>query len=145
MELVLLHCAPLQVVDRSCGVHLSSPSGQFLNCATGGLSTHFHGEVRRRERPLLPLQDVEVIIGRMPARVSLRSNWRSEYDKILGDAGVYYIHGAHSTAGVVEDPLFHARIDVRQSVFPSEIGGDERHHRSCIIAVLVDCRPGQAV
>jgi hypothetical protein len=66
---------------------------------------HLLLETARRECPLLTLEDVEEVVGRVQARMALRTERRAEEDEVLRDAGVDDVHGAHGAAGVVQDPV----------------------------------------
>jgi hypothetical protein len=93
VHLVLLHRPADEVVHRALGVPL-------------------HDERVPRRRPLLTLEDVEVVVRRVPARVSLGAQRRAEHDQVLGHARVQDVHAAHGAAGVVEDPLGRERRDL---------------------------------
>lgn len=58
-----------------------------------------------RVRPLLALEDIEVVVGRVPAAVALGAQRRAKDDQVLGDAGVDDVHAPHGAARVVEHPL----------------------------------------
>ena len=64
----------------------------------------------RRERPLLALQNMEIIITGVQARMSLRAERRPKDNKVLRQARMDDIHRAHRAARVAEDPLVRARI-----------------------------------
>ena len=65
----------------------------------------FHFECARLERPLFADEDVEIVVGGVQARVALGAKRRAKDDEVLGDAGVYNVHGAHRAACVVEHPF----------------------------------------
>ena len=90
MHLVLLDLTTLQVVHAALGISL-------------------HDQTVRRRRPLLPLENVEVVVGGMSARVAFGPQRCAEYDQVLGDRGMQKIHGAHSTACIIMDPFFLVR------------------------------------
>ena len=70
---------------------------------TGAVPLHF--ERTGLERPLLPDEDVEIVVGDVQARVALCAEWRAKDDEVLGDAGVDDVHRAHRAARVVEYPF----------------------------------------
>ncbi len=92
MHLILLCRRPRQMmyIPRSVPLHLQAP---------------------RCERPLLPDQNVKIVISGMQPRVSLCAQRRAEYDEVLSDARVDDVHRAHRTAGVAEDPFVLARVE----------------------------------
>lgn len=116
MHLVLLHLAPPQPVyaPRRISLHL---------------------QLSRQKRPLLPNQNIEIIVGSVHARVSLRAQRRSEDNEILGYGGVNDVHGAHGPAGVVEHPFVLVCVegDLRGGEGGREIGQDVRDHASGVV------------
>jgi hypothetical protein len=66
----------------------------------------------RRRGPLLTFQYVEVIIRGMSSRVSFRTQRCSKDDQILGDTGVYNVHGAHCPTRIIEHPFIGQRRDL---------------------------------
>lgn len=94
-----------------------------------------HLQVRRCERPLLPDQDIEVIVRGVQPRMSLRAEGSTEDDEILGDAGVDDIHRTHGAPGVVEHPFGGVGV---QSDLGGGVGGGEvlddvvRHERGVV-------------
>ena len=98
-------------------------------------SVPFHLQLARLERPLLADEDMEVVVGGVKARVTLRAEWRAKDDEVLGDARVDDVHRAHRTAGVVEHPFGAVRVErhVRVGVGGGEIGEDVRDHARCVV------------
>ena len=83
-----------------------------------------HLERTRRERPLLPNEDIEIIIGGVQPRVPLRTEWRSKDNEVLGNAGMDDIHGTHGAAGIVEHPLVLVSVE-------TYVGGRVRGREVC--------------
>ena len=85
--------------------------------------------VPRAERPLLTMEDMEVIVRRVKAGVSFGAEWGAEYDEVFSDGGVDDVHGTHSTTSVVEDPFFGIGVEGDELVItPREAdacGGEE--------------------
>jgi len=71
-----------------------------------------HLQRARCERPLLTLQNMEVIICGVEARVALCAEGGAEDDQVLRNRRVYNVHSAHCAARVVEQPL--RRLAVRE-------------------------------
>ena len=74
-------------------------------------SIYFLLNVPCTERPLLTMEDMEVIVRRVKAGVSFGAEWGAEYDEVFSDGGVDNIHGTHGTASVVEDPFGFVAVD----------------------------------
>jgi hypothetical protein len=98
-------------------------------------SVPLHLQRARLERPLLPGEDVEVVVGRVEARVALRAERRAKDDEVLGDARVDDVHRAHRAAGVVEDPFGAVRVEryARARIAGGEIAQDVRDHAGCVV------------
>lgn len=94
-----------------------------------------HLQRARLERPLLSDEDVEVVVGGVEARVSLRTERRAEDDEVLRDARVDHVHRAHRAARVAEDPFGAVRVerDARARIGRGEIGDDVRDHARCVV------------
>ena len=94
-----------------------------------------HLQRARLERPLLPDEDMEVVICGMKARMALRTERRAKDDEILCDARVYDIHRAHRATGVIEYPFGAVRVDryARVGVGGGQIGEDVRDHAWCVV------------
>lgn len=104
--------------------------------------THLGFQLARQKGRLHTLQDVEIVVGGMPPRVSLGTDGRTEDDQVpdcreytilpstfharhdlgssaedsLGDGSVYDVHAPHSPSSVVPDPLVpveEIRLDLR--------------------------------
>lgn len=89
-----------------------------------------HLQRARLERPLLADEDMEVVVGGVKARVTLRTEWRAKDDEVLCDARVDDVHRAHRAAGIVEHPFGAVRVDryARVGIGGSKIGEDVRDH-----------------
>jgi hypothetical protein len=107
VHLVLLRRPADQVMHRPLGVPL-------------------HDERVPRRGPLLALEDVEVVVRRVPAGVALGPQRRAEHDQVLGHARVQDVHGPHGAARVVEDPLGRERRDLVRGAL---LGGQRREGR----------------
>ena len=94
-----------------------------------------HLQRARLERPLLPDEDVEVVVGGVEARVSLRTERRAKDDQVLRDARVDHVHRAHRAARVVEDPFRAVRVDrdARARVRRGQIRDDVRDHARRVV------------
>lgn len=104
----------------------------------------------RLERPrivssLLSHEDMEVIVGSVPSRVSLCADGSAEEDEVFRDRGVQEIHATHGSASVVEDPLGLRRKwprvqcsgDARVGV--SQASVDVIHEIQCCVVVVSQC------
>ena len=69
------------------------------------------GEFPGLKNPLFALEDVEVVVGRMKAGMSLGTKRGAENDQVLGDGRMYNVHGAHRASGVVEYPFRSVRVE----------------------------------
>ena len=100
---------------------------------TGAVPLHL--QRARLERPLLSDEDVEVVVGGVEARVTLRTERRAKDDEVLRDARVDHVHRAHRAARVVEDPFGAVRVerDARARIGRGEIGDDVRDHPRCVV------------
>ena len=100
---------------------------------TGAVPLHL--QRARLERPLLPDEDVEVVVGGVQARVSLRTQRRAKDDQVLRDARVDHVHRPHRAARVVEHPFRAVRVDrdARARVRRGQVGDDVRDHACRVV------------
>ena len=97
------------------------------------------------------LEDMEVIVRCVAARVTFGTQRRAENDQILRDTRVDEVHAPHGAAGVVEDPFVlvrrnagldrgfvgeRARGDVLRAVGRTQRGDDVVDCGGCAVGVL---------
>ena len=99
----------------------------------GAVPLHF--ERTRLERPLLPNEDVEIVVGGVQARVALGTKRRAKDDEVLGDAGVDDVHRAHRAARIAEHPFGAVGVDgdARGRVGRGDVGEDVRYHARRVV------------
>ena len=116
VHLILLHRSPLQQMNISRYIYF------LLN-------------IPCTERPLLTMEDMEVIVRRVKAGVSFGAEWGAEYDEVFSDGGVDDVHGTHGTASVVEHPFLGVGVesDDAGGVGFGEVGNDVVDHVICVI------------
>jgi len=68
-------------------------------------STHLHLESTSFSSPLFTLQNMEVIIRRVPPRVTLCTEWSSKQDQVLGNRSVNDKHVSHCSSRVIPNPF----------------------------------------
>ena len=99
------------------------------------------------------MQNIEIIIRGVQARMSLRPQRRTKNNKVLRYARMDDIHRAHRPAGVVEDPF--ARVGVERDelvvvvlgggdvgclgVFGCEVLDDVVDYAREVLSVCLDC------
>jgi len=107
---------------------------------TGAVPLHL--QRARLERPLLPDEDVEVVVGGVEAGVSLRTQRRAKDDQVLRDARVDHVHRPHRAPRVVEHPFRAVRVDrdARAWVGRGQIGDDVRDHARCVVGRCAERR-----
>lgn len=113
-------------------VHLILLDDSTLHMIHDSLGVPLLDERMGRIRPLLALEDVEVVVGRVPAAVALGAQRRAKDDQVLGDAGVDDVHATHGAPGIVEHPLGRERGNRRDGPFSrsSSIHAHRRRERA---------------
>jgi hypothetical protein len=94
--------------------------------------------------PLLSLEDVEIIVGGVSARVTLCAERSAKDDEVLGYRGVDDVHRAHGAAGVVEDPLFGLADRMLGVRLPQSVD-DLVDDCSCVVGIVGEGAQGQLV
>jgi len=89
----------------------------------------------RLECPLLSDEDVEVVVGGVEVRVSLRIERRAKDDQVPRNARVDHVHRPHRAARVVEHLFRAVRVDrdARAWVRRGRIGDDVRDHARRVV------------
>ena len=91
-------------------------------------------QLTRIKYPLLPDENMEIIVRGMYTRMTFRTERRAKDDKILGDTGMDNIHSSHSTSGVVKNPfLLEVEVNIRRGVRLGEVGYNMVDHPLCVI------------
>ncbi len=118
-------------------VLLNVPTWQVVH---GARTVDLHGEIRGIERPLLPNEDVEVVVGSVHAGVALGTEGRAEDDEVLGDARVDDVHRTHCTTGVADHSLGGIGVegDDRRRVLRGEVGDDMRDNGVDVVRMRLD-------
>ena len=73
-----------------------------------------HFESTWLERPLLPSEDVEVVIRSMQPRVSLSTEGCTENDEVFSNGCMDDVHGTHGTPSIIEHPF--RRVGVERNL-----------------------------
>ena len=97
-------------------MHLVLPYNTSLHKVDRALGVHIHDKRMCIRNPLLTLQDVEVIICRVSACVSLRTHGRAEDNEVFGYGRVDEVHGPHGTTGIIEEPFVFERTDLVRAI-----------------------------
>ena len=111
MHLILLRRSPRQKMHRPSRVPL-------------------HLQRARLKSPLLPNQNIKIIISSMQPRMSLRAQRRPKNNKILRNARVDDVHRTHRSTRIVEHPFGRVWIEPDLGVWvrEGEVGEDVLDH-----------------
>ena len=122
-------------------VLLDMPSWQMVHAPR---RVPLHLQFRRAERPLLPHKNIEVVVGGMQPRVSLRAEGRPEHNEVLSDARVDDVHRAHRAARVAQDPLGGVGVDghAARGVLGAEVVLDVLDHEPDVVRLWRGCDRG---
>lgn len=117
-HLVLLDLTTAQVVNGALGI----PLGLVL---------------ARDVSLLLAVQDVEVVVGGVTTGVALGADRSTKDNQVLRDRGVDDVHGAHGSAGIVEDPVL-LDIDDMGGKLRRQLVDDVLDGGAGVVAVVLD-------
>lgn len=101
-----------------------------------------HLKCARLERPLLALQNMEIVIRWVQTGMSFSAEGGSKYDQVFRDGGVYDVHGTHGTSCIVKCPFGGVSVegdDARRGrVRVSEVRDDVLDHAVEVVRVGSD-------